>query len=182
VIEDIDNFNSQRSKRLLILLGLLGGGTAASFVLNILHYFYKLVIKNVDDLNSLQRNTDMILRTGLIRFVGLIPYLMRVFSLEIYDMMVIKDAGFNSLRQKIDLMILRFLEIVPMASYLIFCLLEIYSRVIKNVVMVSIACILRCFLSYLYSEHLGALPLTHTRCILLQNHVISRKRTYIIYY
>jgi hypothetical protein len=69
--------------------------------------------------------------------------------------MEIKDTGFNSLRQKIYLMIVRFLGVESIASYLLFCLLVI-CRVMINNVMVSIVCVMRCLISYFYSEHLVA--------------------------
>jgi hypothetical protein len=120
--------------RLLILSLLLVGGAGAGFVLNnILHYVYKLVIKNIDDLNSLYRNNEILLGIGCLGCLGgLLAYMVQIFSLDICDMMVVKNAKFNSLWQKICLIIVRFLGIVPMASYLILCLLKVYSRVIKN--------------------------------------------------
>jgi hypothetical protein len=83
VIENVDDFNSRKHKRLSILLGLLGGGTAAGFVLNILHYVYKLVIKNVNDLKSLERNDGRIVIMGYIGSFRTVAYFMQIFSFEI---------------------------------------------------------------------------------------------------
>jgi hypothetical protein len=124
-IEDTDGFNSRRYKRLLTLFGLLGSGTTVTLLLNIFHYMYKLVIKNVNDLKSLERNSFEILRRGYWGTTGIVAYFMRILSLKICDIMGIKDTGFNSLRQEICFMIVRLLGIGPMASYLIFCLLDV---------------------------------------------------------
>jgi uncharacterized membrane protein YqhA len=135
VIEDADHFNSWRVKRTLISFVLfLIGATLSLLVPTHIYKLYKLVIKNVDDLNSPQENTEMIPVIGYVGgILGVGTYMARAASLEICDMMVVKDvAGFNSLKQKICLMIVRFLGTAPMASYLILCLLGVYSMVTKN--------------------------------------------------
>jgi hypothetical protein len=124
VIEDADNFNSRISVRLCILWILSFGGTVAGL----------LLIKNVDDLYSRPMNNNTPSRTGYIVSSGILVCVIKLFWLCIFDMKVIRNAGFNSLRQKICLIIGRFLGIGPMAIYLILFLLEVYNRVTKNAV------------------------------------------------
>jgi hypothetical protein len=60
MIENADGFNSWKFRRCLILFELSRDGIVASLVLDTLFHVYRLVIKDTDGLNSLQRNIDMI--------------------------------------------------------------------------------------------------------------------------
>jgi hypothetical protein len=123
MIEDADNFNSWISVRLCVLWILVFGETVAGLLLT----------KNVGDLDS-SMNNDMFLGVGYMGGSGIVVLMMQFLWFFIDSMKVIRNAGFNSLRQKICLMIGRFLGIGPIVSYLILFLLEVYNRVTKNAV------------------------------------------------